>query len=384
VRRALATLVLVAPALVPASATGQEGFASTGGTGVTVDSPFVTITATIDLVVGNPGAEGLAEWASAIAQQISDYWTDGLAQASSCPLYQLEVTIDPVASSAVHEIPVARGTTLVTVPGHHVVLWEGTGPNAPWPQTFDAYDEDGIANPGEDSANAYGHELWAVWSGHLDTPRDFAHEFGHLLGFGDDYRQSGLPIPERMGTLMADGDRIDDVLARRLGDIVRRSGARMSECWTGTMDLALSKDYLAEPTGLPPEVCSGSWRVTPTFWVANDGSIAGSASARLTSGPECTFEFPGSGRTAEFNVGGTAQEGQLDLRFTQTGIEPPGDWVGFPGAMTTAFRVQRVSPTHAEAEVPIATTDAGPFPVRGQASIALDCSTCSAAAGGGP
>jgi hypothetical protein len=379
-RRTLAVLVLLAPALVPAGAEGQEGFASTGGTTVSVDAPIVTITVTIDIVVSDPGAEGVADWATGIAQQIMDYWNDGLAKVSTCPFYDLVVVMNPVGKAAVREIPVNDGTTLVTEPGHHVVAWEGSGPNAPWPETYDAYDADHVANPGEDSSNAYGHELWAVWSGHLDSPRDFAHEFGHLLGFGDDYRQNGLPIPGRQGTLMDNGDRIDDVLANRLVDIVRNSGQQLPECWTGTMDLTLSKDYLAEPTGLGPEVCEGSWRVTPTFSVSEDGSVEGSATARLRSGPECTFEFPGSGTTAEFNVEGTASAGVLELRFVQTGIEPPGDWVGLQGAMTTTFRVDRVSPTRAELRTAISTTDGGPFPVTGSASVALECSTCS---GGG-
>jgi len=377
IRRVVIVLVFLAQTLTPAGATGQEGFASTGGTTVTVSGPAVTIAVAIDLVLGNPNDEGVAEWASSVAQQIMDYWNDGLASVSTCPLYDLSVTINPVDRSAVREIPTARGTTLVTVPGHHVALWGGSGPNAPWPQTFDAYDADGVANPGEDSANAYGHELWAVWSGHLDSPRDFAHEFGHLLGFGDDYRQGGLPIPERQGTLMDNGDRVDDELAKRLADIVRSSGKSVPECWTGTMDLILTKDYLADELGLPPAVCSGSWRVTPTFWVNEDGSIEGSAPAELTSGPDCTFDIPGTGRTASFIVGGTASEGALELRFTQTGIEEPGDWFGFQGAMTTTFRVDRVGPSHAELQTPIDTTDGGPFPVTGQATISLDCSSCA-------
>ncbi len=379
-RRAIVVLAIVAQALVPASASGQDGFASTGGTVVTVDAPIVTISVTIDIVVGDTNQEGVGEWAADIAQRIMIYWNDGLAALqNSCLLYDLVVTINPVSKSAVHEISVNGLPTLVTVPGHHVVSWEGTGPNAPWPETYDAYDPDQTANPGEDYTSPYAHELWAVWSGHLDTDRNFAHEFGHLLGFGDDTRlMSGLPIQGRQGTLMDGGDTIDQRLADRLADIVKNSGKRLPECWKGTIALALSKDYLAEPTGLSPEVCAGSWRVTPTFWVAADGTVSGSATAVLASGPECTFEIPGTGTTAEFNVAGTSTPDALELQFTQTGIEPPGDWVGLQGAMTATFRVQRVSATHAEGETSIDTTDGGPFPVTGSASISLDCSTCSA------
>lgn len=375
--RAIAVF-LVVQALVPTRASGQEGFASTGGTVVTVDAPIVTITVTIDFVVPDPGAASVRESADQIAQSIMDYWNDGLDQfATDCLLYNLVVTINPVAESAARTITIEGHETYVTTPGHHVVAWGGNGPEAPWPETYDPYDPDQTANPGEDYSTPFTHELWAVWSGELETPRDYAHEFGHLLGFGDDTRRSGLPIPERQGTLMDSGDRIDQKLADRLAAIIDSSGTRLPECWTGTVDLTLSKDYLAEPAGLPPEVCTGSWRVTPTFVVAADGTITGSARAELTSGPDCTFEIPGTGSTAAFNVAGMASADALELRFTQTSIQPPGDWMGFQGAMVTTFRVERVGTNRAEGETPIATTDGGPFPVMGEASIALECSSCS-------
>ncbi len=94
--------------------------------------------------------------------------------------------------------------------------------------------------------------------------------------------------------------------------------------------------------------------------------------------PTARSRSPGSGKTAEFNVGGAASATALELQFTQTGIEPPGDWMGLQGAMATTYRVDRVSPTRAEGVASIATTDGGPFPVTGSASISLDCSTCSA------
>jgi hypothetical protein len=99
--------------------------------------------------------------------------------------------------------------------------------------------------------------------------------------------------------------------------------------------------------------------------------------AAQTLAGACTFEIPGSGSTAEFDVSGRASANAFELRFAQTAIEPPGDWVGLQGAMTTVFAVERVSPVRGESRIAISTTDAGPFPVTGEARIAISCSGCA-------
>jgi hypothetical protein len=166
--------------------------------------------------------------------------------------------------------------------------------------------------------------------------------------------------------------------------VIGFDGTRARDCarlftravWTGTMDLSLAKDYLAEQSGLKRQACEGTWRVALTFGVADDGSISGNAQARLTGGPDCTFDIPGTGTSAEFTISGTASDEAFDLRFALTEIEPPGDYVGLLGAMDLPYSIARVSPTHAEATVPISTTEAGPFPVTGEARISADCPAC--------
>jgi hypothetical protein len=54
---------------------------------------------------------------------------------------------------------------------------------------------------GEDYGAPLEHELWSMWSPQLDNARDFAHELGHLMGFGDDYAH-GESLPGREGTLI--------------------------------------------------------------------------------------------------------------------------------------------------------------------------------------
>jgi hypothetical protein len=310
-RRLLAVLLLGAQALVPTNAAAQEGFASTGGTVVTVDAPIVTITVTIDFVVNDVNAEGLQGTATEIAQSIMDYWNDGLDQfATDCLLYNLVVTINPVAESAARTITIDGHETYVTTPGHHVVAWGGNGPEAPWPETYDPYDADQTANPGEDYSTPYAHELWAVWSGHLQTSTDYAHEFGHLLGFGDDSRQSGLPIPGRQGTLMADGDRIDQPLADRLADIIAGSGQRVPECevWEGSIHLQ------ADQTLASGDTCAQTGDAQGELVVGTDGRISGTLDAVEVE--TCSFGFDRTRSGLSLELEGTASESALTLNHT--------------------------------------------------------------------
>ncbi len=272
-----------------------------------------------------------------MAADIENYWNQAFARyGTDCLELRLDVVINVLPNTLppprVIDLGEGRPPAFVSEPGHHVVFYaEGDAyGNVPPPETYDPYDDDGVAPPGEDFGSPFEHELYSIWSPDLEDIRDLAHEFGHLLGLGDDYDGED-PLPGREGTLMDHGDLIDQNLVNRLAEIVKDSGQRLPECWTGTMDLTLFKDYLAEPLGLPPATCEGSWQVSLSFMVAEDNSISGSAHAELTSGPRCTFDIPGSTSTAEFAVSGTASSDAFELGFPLTSIEPPGDWMGLPG-----------------------------------------------------
>ena len=169
---------------------------------------------------------------------IAGYWNGGFGRlATDCVEFRLVVEINalPMVEHRILVIDDDRLTS-VTTPGRHVVIWvvNNFGNAAP-PLTYDPYDADGYAPPGEAYGSPYEHELYADWSPRLESARDFAHEFGHLLGFGDDYGEGGEALPGRAGTLMADGDLIDGDLvepARPPRSRQRRTGAR--KCWTGT------------------------------------------------------------------------------------------------------------------------------------------------------
>jgi hypothetical protein len=367
--------------LVSGVANAQEGAHATSF------APDGTITVNIDLVGGalddevEPFDEETLARAEDLAADIERYWNEGLARHPLCGLtLKLDLDIDLVDIDEMALVPRTEGYVgMATNPGRHTILYDdpafGHG-NPAWPEIYDPYDLN--QDPGHDSLSPWQHDLDGVWSSQLEETSDYAHEVGHLMGLGDDYDDTTHETATgREGTLMGDGDMIDQALVDRMADVMRRSGVDLPTCWTGTIDLDLAKDYLAEQAGLPKEVCSGSWRVTPTFVVGADDAISGTAHAELASGPDCTFEIPGSGTTAEFTVGGTATPQALELTFAQTSIEPPGDWMGMQGAMSQTYLVDRVSPTSAEATIEISTTEAGPFPVTGSARIVLACSGCS-------
>lgn len=249
-------LLLLSLAVAPLPVFAQGGFSSTGGTQVSVEGSLVTITVSIDLALGGVGEttvpEGSQATADGLAQEIADYWNQGFERLSSvCVQFKLVVKINVVPQADAHLLILGENrSTWITTPGHHVVFWgEDNFGNAAPPETYDEYDEDGIAPPGEDYGAPLEHELWSVWSPHLENARDFAHELGHLMGFGDDYA-NGEPLPGREGTLMNGGDLIDQNLVNRLADIVRNSGKRLPECWEGTATI--------HNRGL----CTAHWNVT--------------------------------------------------------------------------------------------------------------------------
>jgi hypothetical protein len=278
-RIVIGTLFLFA-VLAPTPAPAQGG-ASTGGTKVSVEGKVVTITVTIDLIIGGfeELPEGAQETADGIAAGIEDYWNQAFERyATDCLEFRLDVVMKALPAAfpppTIIDLGGSRPATLFTEPGHHVVLWgQGSGinpdANIPPPETYDPYDEDGIAPPGEDYGTPFDHELEALWSDHLENPRDFAHEFGHLFGFGDDYDENGEPLPGREGTLMDNGDLIDQNLVNRLIDLVRDSGEQLPECWEGEWAEGSGFEYGSFCPQFVP--ISG----TISFAVAEDGSLSG-------------------------------------------------------------------------------------------------------------
>ena len=319
-RLAAGVAALLAAAVTASTATlaarAQDAFASAGGTTVAVDGSVVTITVTIDLLLGGLGEtelpEGAQESADELGAAIAGYWNGGFGRlATDCVEFRLVVEINalPMVEHRILVIDDDRLTS-VTTPGHHVVIWgvNNFGNAAP-PLTYDPYDADGYAPPGEDYGSPYEHELYADWSPRLESARDFAHEFGHLLGFGDDYGEGGEALPGRAGTLMADGDLIDGNLVSRLGRLVRGTGAPVPECWTGTYTGTVEWD--CGPLGTRTGELEGSFKLSvagsgiATMNGENTvtGSCAGPSAGRLTTPFTVTGERTGGLRVPRHAVG---------------------------------------------------------------------------------
>jgi hypothetical protein len=336
-RATLATLLLLQA--LPATAAGaQGGFGSTGGTTVSVEGSVVTITVTVDLALGGLGEtevpEGAQGEANGLAQEIANYWNQGFERlGSDCLQFKLEVVINALAQADAHLL-ILEGDRFswVTVPGHHVFFWgvNNFGNAAP-PETYDPYDADGIAPPGEDYGSPLEHEMWGWWSPRLETSRDFAHELGHLMGFGDDYGPGGEALPGRDGTLMDGGDLVDQNLVNRLGDLVRDSGQELPECWKGTAQIS---SYVTYPKD--GGTCTDAWALEYTFAKDADGVVDGRGTAELASGPTCPFPMGPPVRHVDYRVRGEADADGFSIDFHLADVQRTGN-EGFYAGMVSVW-----------------------------------------------
>lgn len=336
--RLFATFVaFVVTALTTVAASGQ-GATGTGGTRVNVDGGVVTITVTIDLIVGGVGTEevpeGTQEAADGLAAGIEAYWNQGFERyASDCLELRLDVVMNVLPNALpppqIIDMGEDRPATFVTEAGHHVVFYaEGNAyGNVPPPETYDPYDDDGISPPGEDYGSPFEHDLYAIWSPHLEDARDFAHEFGHLLGFGDDYDANG-PLPGREGTLMADGDFIDQNLVSRMTDLARNANDEVPECevWQTNIHLQTNQStagYTCQQTG----------DARGTLLVAADARISGTLEAVEVE--TCSFGFNRTRPGLALELEGTASASALTVSHTggtTTGYFPLG-FFSSPGVL---------------------------------------------------
>ncbi|HET7678778.1 MAG TPA: hypothetical protein VFK79_01425 [Xanthobacteraceae bacterium] len=215
---------------------------SAGGTVVTVNGPAVTITVRINLCCLHDAVErnilqplALVEIARAQAM-----WNDGLAkfQARSC--YDINIIFD---------IRILSRSSREAAPpwedGYHRLVIDFDQPG-----TSNVFDPES-GDPNEDTISAYRLQLNGTWYFSSMTPRTWAHEIGHLLGLGDDYYHRDsmrrmnagarpyTPLPGRSGTLMGDGDAVDQNLADRLADLMIQAGL-LSPCaqWEGRIEVS--------------------------------------------------------------------------------------------------------------------------------------------------
>jgi hypothetical protein len=147
-------------------------------------------------------------------------------------------------------------------------------------------------DPTVDTPSAYDLSLEAKFYYSSMSERTWAHELGHMMGLGDDYRDSfngSYPIKGREKTLMDTGDAIDEALANRLLDMARKSGAALPTCWTGKLHMGV-RDVT------PSVTCVGNWDADVRLAVSKDGDVAGKATVTKAPPNSCgpgTFAIVG-------------------------------------------------------------------------------------------
>ncbi|MGQ0803459.1 MAG: hypothetical protein ACT4PI_06310 [Actinomycetota bacterium] len=318
-RRCLAVVVLVAAGvlLVPASPAAAE-------TSVDPSGNVVTITIPVDLV----GAEGKTSPDGTMS--LVDYWTEILkdtwgAAFGNLPYkncYRLELKLELTA----------RGNDFDSKKGNHRILvaaptggltFEGTG--------FDGTKETSRNRTTGDSTGSLENDRDGAIP--VDAaPTVVAHEFGHLMGLGDD-RKNGAPKNGRDGTMMVGGvpgvdvnvvQRIDQQLITRIGEAIEQylkdQGKKLPKCQTWKGPFTATNDG----TDSAGTHCTGEENGTVTLAVAKDkvtGTIEASGSETCTTADGITVTVPASGG---LRYSGTFEDGEFRLGVD----ELTGFWYG--------------------------------------------------------
>ncbi len=364
-RAGAATLLFAFAALsIQPDALGSHAAAAEGNT-VTVDGRDVTVHVRVDVNVADEvlqseiGRTAFLGW----QDKINDYWNQGLRQLQYDGCLTLHVDVQ-MAVISVDDWKYRSATEdylkMTTQPGHHVISFDL---NPSRPVVFDPYQPD--AGPGMDFTSPFKYDLDGNWSDELETARDFAHETGHLMGLGDDYQDvpadggtRSESLPGREGTLMDSGDAIDQNIADRLGDTIRKAGIKLPTCWTGTMTSSANETVTADNVGL---VCSGTWTTALSLTIAGDGTVTGTAVATVDGPPACQRGHGANPQMEVFRAPVTGSATDTELRFrlgTPSSYEPAGsaDFTALTATIYGAdpsgatFTVPITSPGHAQGE----------------------------------
>jgi hypothetical protein len=347
-RIAILAIATVFTALaVPAAAAPALGG---GGTTATVDGTTVTITVHIDLCCIPEDAAQRDIWVPLVRADIKaaqDMWNEALAKLTAKGCFDVRVVFDARFLNTAKD---------PWDPGYHQIILHFTGggtSGSHWP---------GDIPQTADSDYEYTHTLPGDFWTDIEV-KTWAHEIGHLMGLGDDYR-NGLNLrfegyggyrdqrqpclSGRGGTLMCDGNTIDQALADRLVANLSQFGL-LPQCWKGTLK--------AHGQG---NVYNDDAIVELRFSVADDGTVKGSGHARMSSAPQTMgntvqthtvtpseFDFPLSGSLVgdEFHLMIPS-----DLRSTMvftaksstSSASPPIQTQAFPGVASEGFFHPRV------------------------------------------
>jgi hypothetical protein len=290
-----------------------------GGTVVTVEGRIVQITVNLDVIVPET-QEGLDPRPNDVVTDgfaaAASYWNQAFRGRLAANCYVIELSL------VVNYIEVNKSSA---GGGHDVYIH-------PWlpgvfngPQLTTETTNDDTAEVFITNGTAY-----LPYSMFQSPGRGLPHELGHMFGLGDDYTRNAdgtaTYLPGREGTLMDGGDFIDQALINRIGDLARRSGEQLPQCWKGTATIASSAVY---PEG--GGACQDGWGLEFTFVAPAEGTIDGQGTAELTSGPTCPFPVGPSLQHYGYQVLGEETAGGFSIRFALENFGPAGgaEYAGF-------------------------------------------------------
>jgi hypothetical protein len=279
------------------------------GTAQTIVSPKgneITVTIKVDIFASKdlqstPDGTPLDE---AWARVLNDSWGDAFGRHPYKNCYKLSLKLDIAlkdindkARSGAHKIYVKTGAQ-----GWTGVGWDGAPETIRNPKTGDGTRSYEQPRSGDIPYDA--------------PPTVVAHEFGHIMGLGDD-RANGKAKEGREGTLMVGGvpgvdpnvlQEIDQDLVNRIGEVIRkdldRQGKKLPPCeqwhgslesqhtvtgacsftWTGSYEFGVVKHQVLGTGTITPSSCGLAGPVTIDGTADDDGFTLGSDSYLLAAG----------------------------------------------------------------------------------------------------
>jgi len=229
-----AAVVLVLPA---ASASAK--------TTVKVNGNDVVVKVSVDCVgcTGRKAPDGTTDLAKYWEKTAEDAWNAAFAKFSYCNKYKLELDVDIKARRDSFDATEGRHRILVGEPGSGLAQ---TG----WDGLFEATPGGDPGQRSPDGTRYFQNDGDGAMPADA-TPTVIIHEFGHVIGLGDDRDDAGNALPTRGTTTMVGGARlpdgtvitpgtkltIDKNLIDRIGDqLANLDKIECGETWRGSID----------------------------------------------------------------------------------------------------------------------------------------------------
>jgi hypothetical protein len=236
---------IVAFAVAAAVVVVLPGASAGAKTTVKVNGNDVVVKVSVDCVgcTGRKAPDGKTDLAKYWEKTAEDAWNAAFAKFSYCNKYKLELDVDIKARGDSFDSTRGRHRILVGEPGSGLnqTGWDGVfeptpggDPGQRSPDGTRYFEQDGDGSMGTDA-----------------TPTVIVHEFGHVIGLGDDRDAAGNALPNSGTTIMIGGSRlpdgtvvtentkltIDQKLINRIGDQLATLGKiKCGETWRGSIE----------------------------------------------------------------------------------------------------------------------------------------------------